>query len=170
MSNYGGGSGTWLFAPGDSVTANVTNSQTGQMTSYTFTYPAWNQTLSNYGGAGSGTSSSFAGSYGADGIGGNTASGGQEQSGDYWFAQGRAIDVGQTITAPLTVIVGGWNTTGNGLIIQVSTDGANWATIGYAPMAQSHVNYTYAFGTQTFRYVRALSNGSTQAIDLFDIY
>ncbi len=169
-SNYGGGSGTWLFAPGDSVTANVTNPQTGQTASYTFAYPQWNQTLVNYGGVGSGTQSSFAGNYGQDGIGGNTASGGTLNSnGTYWFAQERAIDVGQTVTAPLTVVVGGWATVGSGITIQTSTDGVNWAFVGYAPILGGG-NFTYSFGTQTFRYVRAMSYGTTSALDYFEIY
>ncbi|MHB1684659.1 MAG: beta strand repeat-containing protein [Bacilli bacterium] len=175
MSNYGGGSGTWLFAPGDSVTANVTNPQTGQTASYSFTYPAWNQTLVNYA-AGTGTQSTFAGSYGTSGIGGNTASGGSAGTDNgnpaYWFAQTRGIDVGQTVTAPLTIVVATGNSPsrGSGPAVAISTNGTTWTTIGFAPIPAIGTNYTYSFGTQTFRYVWVVSNSTVNAIDLFEIY
>lgn len=46
MSNYGGGSGGWIFAPGDSLTINVTNPQSGLTGSYNTTYPSYAQMAS----------------------------------------------------------------------------------------------------------------------------
>ena len=40
MGNYANGGGQWLFAPGDSLTVNVTNPQTGFQGLYNTTYPS----------------------------------------------------------------------------------------------------------------------------------